>query len=315
MEQTRFQKFSMLEPISRAFNYIFAPFRPSEWKTTGADIKSMDRNKAKYAMIKTCIYYLLFSPLVAMPFYNTCIFHPYATGDYNFTELAGVKKQDVFFTNSDGQTLHGWYFAKPGAKKTILFSHGNAGNITHRKEIVQLLLGSGVSVFIYDYSGYGLSHGSPSIDGCIKDAVAAYDCLTNQLKQSPSSIILYGESLGTAITAQLAQQRVCSAVILQSAFQSLPQIGREKIPLLWIYPAFMFPCNKLDTLSYVKGKHPPLLIIHGAQDNLIPVHNADDLYAAASPERFIIKLPNAGHNDVPVNFSYEGLKALVDFVR
>jgi fermentation-respiration switch protein FrsA (DUF1100 family) len=293
--------------LVKEFKYITAPFRPSEWKKSVQESKGKVFNKqeAKKTLLLLCIYYVLFSPLIAMPFYNTCLFHPYMTGNYDLKEIAGVKKQDVFFENSNHNRLHAWYFAKPGAKKTILFSHGNAGNITHRTEILKTLLNSGASVFIYDYSGFGLSKGSPSVNGAIDDAVAAFDTMKNKLNIDPKSIVLYGESLGTGITSQLAKQRGCSAIILQSAFASLPEIAREKMLVFRLYPDFIYPVNLLNTKAYVRGEHPPLLIIHGEKDNIIPVHNADDIYAAASAKKSIVKLPDASHNDVPDHTTYE----------
>lgn len=304
-----------LSPLMRGVNYLLAPFRPSQWKKAVDEIKALTPRKATHAAIKVAFYYVLFCPLVAMPFYNTCIFHPYVTGDYGYSELGGIKKQDVYFENQAKQRLHGWYFANPNAKKTVLFSHGNAGNLTHRKTTIEMLLYSGASVFIYDYSGYGLSHGSPSVNNCCEDAVAAYDYLKNKLKVKPESIILYGESIGTGFTCQLAKQRSCAAIILQSPFQSLPQIAREKVPLACIYPSFTFPVNHLDTLSYLKNQHPPVLLIHGQKDDLIPAHNSEDLYKCASEKKSIVRLPNAGHNDVSNNVNFECLSALSSFLH
>ena len=302
-----------LQIVASAFRYLMAPFYPSEWKKSALEIKTTTPEKIKNVTIKVGLYYVLFSPLVAMPFYNTCIFHPYVCGDYQLSEIAGVKKQDAFFSSKSSTRLHGWYFEKPNAKKTILVSHGNAGNLTHRNDLVKLLLESGASVFIYDYSGFGLSKGSPTVDGCCDDTIAAYDYLVKEKKIPAKHILLYGESIGTAFTCQLAAKRPSAGVILQSAFQSLPQIAGEKMPLFRVYPPSIFPVNQLDSLAYVKGEHPPLLLIHGLQDSLIPAHNADDLFNAASGEKYIVRLPKAGHNDVPYNVTYECMVALNRF--
>ncbi len=301
--------------ISRAFRYIFAPFYPSEWKKAGSEVKDTlsTPQKIKSAGIKMGAYYLLFSPLVAMPFYNTCLFHPYVAGDFALPCISGVTKQDVFFYNTRNERLHGWYFEQAGAGKTVLVSHGNAGNLSHRVDLIKMLLKTGASVFIYDYAGYGLSKGSPSVDGCIDDSVAAFDFLTKEKKLPAESIVLYGESIGTAFTCQLAERRKSGALILQSSFQSLPQIAGEKMPLFCVYPKNIFPCNQLDSLSYVKGEHPPLLIIHGKLDNLLPCHNGEDLYKAASAEKQLVILPEAGHNDVPFKLTDECKLALAKF--
>lgn len=300
--------------LHRFWRYMLEPFCPSAWRKSFTELKGLSLARLRGAFFQVAIYYFVLSPLVAMPFYNTCIFHPSMAGDYSISELEGIKKQDVFFVSGDGTRLHGWYFARPGARKTVLLSHGNGGNLSNRQALCSLLL-SEASVFIYDYRGYGLSKGTPSVDGCLEDAVAAFDYLRSTLKLPAGRIVLYGESLGTGFTCQLAARRPCASIILQSGFQSLPQIAREKIPLIWIYPNFLFPVNKLDNLSYVKDKHPPLLVIHGMQDSLIPPHNAEDLFAAASAKKSIIRLPKAGHRDVPANITYEGLVALSSFLR
>lgn len=299
--------------LSRCFRYLMAPFFASEWKKSISEVQCTTPQKIKTSLIKIAIYYMLFSPLVAMPFYNTCIFHPFVAGDFQLAEIGGVKKQDVFFSGMGQNKLHGWLFEKPGAAKTVLVSHGNAGNLTHRTELVKMLLDCGASVFIYDYRGFGLSKGSPTVDGCCEDALAAYDYLRYTKGVPARAIVLYGESIGTGFTSQLASKRDCGSIILQSGFLSLPKIGKEKIPLLSVYPNQLFPFNPLDTLAYLKAKHPPVLLIHGTLDNIIPSKCSDELFKAASGEKYLVKLPKAGHNDIIPNMTFEALAALTRF--
>lgn len=285
------------------------------WKKLLTEKSGGLADKLANLAIKSGLYYFFFSPLVAMPFYNTCIFHPFVCGDFGLREIDGIKKQDAFFMNDEKTRLHGWFFEKPQAKKTVLVSHGNAGNITHRIELVKILLESGASVFIYDYSGFGLSHGSPAVDSCCSDSISAYDYLTKIRGISPDKIVLYGESIGTAFSCQLALKRPCSKIILQSSFQSLPQIAAEKMPLFRVYPPGIFPVNQLDTLGFVKGKHPPVLFIHGQKDTIISPGNSEELYRASSGRRFIARLPLAEHNDVPMKLSKECRSLLRSFLN
>lgn len=264
-------------------------------------------------LIKLSIYYLLFSPIVAMPFYNTVIFHPFVTGHYEFNEISSLRKQDVFFL-SQGKRLHGWYFFNPTAQNVVLISHGNAGNITHRKSLIKMILDSQNSVFIYDYQGYGLSHGSPSVEGCCADAIAAYDQLS-KMKSVSQEIVLYGESLGTGVTCQLAQHRKASRIILQSAFQSLPQIAREKIPVAALYPPFFFPANKLDSKAFLQGSQTPVLLIHGTKDDIIPSRNSIELYKTCKGTKQLIELSAAGHNDVVEKMTAEAKSKLIGFLK
>jgi uncharacterized protein len=296
----------------RAIRFLLAPFTFNGWSNCFSELKALDSKKAQVAAMKAAIYYALFSPLIAMPFYNTVLFHPYVTGYYDFDSIAGVKKQDILF-RSGSERLHGWYFSNPASLHVVLISHGNAGNITHRKSLIKLLLETGASVFIYDYEGYGLSTGSPSIDKCCLDATAAFDCLSS-IKDTKQEIVLYGESIGTGITCELARLRCAKKIILQSGFQSLPQIAREKVPLTAIYPEFVFPCKHLDTRKFLEGNHPPVLLIHGRKDEIIPAHNSRDLYAASSGTRYLVELPDAGHNDIVEKMDFQALSAISAFL-
>jgi len=304
-----------LNRLANAFRYVFAPFFPSEWALKSVEPKGFTVSKVKRGIFKLFIYYLLFSPMIAMPFYNTCIFHPFMAGDFDLKEIAGVKKQDVFFSTAGGSRLHGWLFSQKGAKKTVLVSHGNAGNLTHRTDLIALLLRSGASVLIYDYRGFGRSQGQASVNGCCDDALAAYDFLSKDLHVPSDQIVLYGESIGTGFTAQLSAKRPCAGIILQSAFKSLPEIALEKLPYMSIYPTCFYPINNLNTISILGGVHPPLLLIHGKQDAIIPYHNAQDLFQAATGAKQLVSLPKAGHNDITSNVNPELLSALSKILR
>lgn len=294
--------------------FIKAFFLPPSWKIEKQTEQLSKKQIAIRLLQKLTLYYLLFCPLVAMQFYTNCIFHPLVLGDFSNSKIDGITGQNIFFKSSDGTRLHGWYFFQPKARKTVLISHGNAGNLTHRRDLVNLLLATGASVFIYDYRGFGLSKGSPGVNESCNDGIAAFDYLNKSLKTPASSIVLYGESLGTGISAQIASKRTVSGVILQSAFRSLPQIAREKMPLFAIYPDAIFPVNTLDTLQFVRGEHPPLLIIHGKDDALISDKNAEELFKEASGSNKTLAIcPQAGHNDVYAKLTEEAVSALHKF--
>jgi fermentation-respiration switch protein FrsA (DUF1100 family) len=260
------------------------------------------------------ISYALFAPKVAMPVYNTMIFYPYATGAYDLTAVNGIPYQDVFFPARNGKKLHGWYFSLPDASKTVLISHGNAGNLTYRAGLVKLLLQAGASVFVYDYRGYGKSTGSPSLKGLCEDADAAYNYLVEKMEVQPKDIITFGESIGSGAACELAANRPCGAIILQSAYTSLPTLAREKMPLVRMYPNWLFPGTKLDNLSILKQPHPPLLLVHGEKDELISISHSEKLYEQAVGTKYLTRLPDAGHNDIyDVNYD-QYLQSLTEFI-
>ena len=176
--------------------------------------------------------YLGLAPRVATPLYRSMLFHPdrYPAGNYDLDSIEGISRKDVFFTSADGTRIHGWYFALPGAGKTILFHHGNAGNVSSRAPLIRLLLLAGASVLIYDYRGYGLSEGIPSVKGICDDGCAAFDYLTEVEGVNHDEIINYGESLGCAVACQVCTVRRGCALILQSGFSSLRKIGISVCP-------------------------------------------------------------------------------------
>lgn len=245
--------------------------------------------------------YVGFSPRVARGFYNSMIFrpYPYPQGDYKSGNVGGYRYEDVWFDSIDGTRLHGWYFKQEGSKQTILMSHGNTGNLSGRPRLVEHLLKTGSSLLIYDYRGYGKSEGRPSVQGVIDDGCAAFDYLVKRRGLNPQSIVLYGESLGAAISCQIAKRRSPCGLILQSGFASLPKIGREHVPLMNLYPSFLFPQPLLDSMTVLKSLQLPLLILHGVKDAVVPYRHGETLAAAAVGTKTFISFPEAGHSDIP----------------
>ena len=245
--------------------------------------------------------YVGFSPRVAQGLYGNLIFHPYPypEGDYHAGQVSGIVYRDVFFESRDGTRLHAWHFEQSGAKRTILFSHGNTGNLSGRRPLLEAVLKSGENVLLYDYRGYGKSRGRPDIQGVIDDGCAAYDFLSEKCGLAADEIVLYGESLGAAVSCQIAIRRAAAGIILQSGFASLTRIGREHVPLMHLYPSFLFPHPLLDNLAVLKGQHPPLLIVHGMKDMTIPFHHAEEMYARASPQKTLIIFPESDHTNIP----------------
>jgi hypothetical protein len=180
-----------------------------------------------------------------------------------------------------------------------LVSHGNGGNIAYRLPLAFNLLQSGVSVFLYDYEGYGASEGSPSIEAICKDGLSAYDYLIAVKKYQPANIIGYGESVGTGITSYIASQRHFTGIVLQSPYTSLIQAGCDSLPWLRLYPHFLFPKPELNNVEIFTHPHPPLLIIHGKRDSILSYHYSEQIMKRALPPAELVLLPHAGHNDAP----------------
>lgn len=263
------------------------------------------RREAIIEAIKLSCLLLVLSPMVSWPLYNKLLFFPdkktqLPAGVFDkIAEHYKAKWQEDYFPSANGKRIHAYYFVQPGSKYTALISHGNAGNSDYRSLLIANLLQCGLSAMIFDYQGYGKSEGEPSCEGISDDGLAAYDFLVNQKHVAPESVILYGESLGCAVAMNTMKHRKVGGVIAQSGFSSLVTAARDRLPWLWLFPAAAFPVQ-FDNVAALGGEHPPVLVIHGEKDFILPVRYADEMYAGASEPKTILKLPHAGHNDLNV---------------
>lgn len=206
---------------------------------------------------------------------------------------AGLPFEPVTLTTKDNVMLAGWYL--PAAKKrgTLLFFHGNAGNISHRMESLKQFHSLDLAIFIIDYRGYGQSQGRPTEAGTYLDAQAAWHYLTAQRQIPAKEIIIFGRSLGGAIAAQLAAHIQPGALIVESAFTSVPDLAAELYPFLPVRWLARFQYN---TRRFLQTVTCPVLIIHSRDDEVIPFAHGEALFKAASPPKRFLVL-NGGHNN------------------
>ena len=224
----------------------------------------------------------------------------------------GWKYEDVLLTASDGVRINGWFVpAGREAKLTILFFHGNAGNMSHRFEKLATLRELGADVFMIDYRGYGRSEGTPNEQGTYRDAQAAYEYLTKQRNIDPRRIVVYGESLGSAIAVDLAAKQPVGGVITEEAFTSVGDVGQRMFPFM---PVRLLVRNKYDTLSKIGRINAPLLIFHSRDDELFSMRHAERLLAAAKEPKQLIEL-RGGHNDAFLTSADTYKKGLKDFLN
>jgi len=222
----------------------------------------------------------------------------FPAGEWNTAWFPGML-EDCAFTTADGIRLHGWFARRDSeipaeAPYTLLFFHGNAGNITHRLENVAYLIQSGIQVFIFDYRGYGKSQGRPTEDGLYRDALAAYEYVVARPDVDAEKIVFFGRSLGGAVAVQLATQRPCDKLILESTFTSATDMAAILFPGL---PVNMLVRSRFDSLGAIAALRMPLLIIHGTQDEVIPFELGQRLFAAANAPKYWYAIDGAGHND------------------
>lgn len=206
-------------------------------------------------------------------------------------QQAGMDYQEVTI-NAAGEKLHGWFVPAPQARGVVLFFHGNAGSISHRLDYLRMFRELGFSILIFDYRGYGKSSGEPSEAGTYQDAEAAWNYLVETRRVAPSSIVLYGESLGGAVAAWLAARVKPRALIITSTFTSLPDLGATLYPL---FPVRLLTRYEYNAKKYLQAATCPVLIVHSREDEIVPFEHGEQLYAAAHEPKQLMEI-HGGHN-------------------
>ncbi len=222
---------------------------------------------------------------------------------------AGMEFEDVRLTTADGVKLHGW-FINGRSERVLLFFHGNAGNISHRLASIRQFLSLGLSVMIIDYRGYGQSEGRTTEAGTYRDAEAAWGFLTQERGVRPQDIVVFGRSVGASVAAQLASQQAPGGLILESSFTSVPDIGAEVYP--WL-PVRWLSRLSHATRDYVRDVRCPVLVVHSRDDEIIPFHHGEAVFAAAPEPRSLLVLSGT-HNDAFMRDERNYLDGLREFL-
>ena len=210
----------------------------------------------------------------------------------------GLVFEDVSFAAADGTRLHGWFI--PGdSDVTLLWFHGNAGNIGHRVDNIALIHRRlGVNVFIFDYRGYGRSDGKPSEQGTYMDADAALEYLRSRDGVDPEKIVLFGRSLGASVAVEMATRYKAYAVILESPFTSISAMARRTYGILaHVVPVGAIVKSRYDSMSKIKDVHAPLMVLHGDRDDIVPFDVGRELFEAANEPKRFYTIEGASHND------------------
>ena len=219
--------------------------------------------------------------------------------------------EDIRLEASDGVKLHGWHF--PGSARkhlAFLIFHGNAGNICHRLHFYDTWLDLGVSVFAFDYRGYGQSEGTPSEAGTYLDGQAAYAWLRGR-GFAPENIILLGKSLGGGIASEIALREKVGGLILQNTFSSIPDVGRELFPFL---PVRLIGSIRYETVKKLPRIHVPVLIMHSRGDDFIRYSHAERNFAAANEPRMLWEIYGTHNGTIEADRAHylEGLRTFLD---
>ncbi|MDP2886221.1 MAG: alpha/beta hydrolase [Ignavibacteria bacterium] len=238
---------------------------------------------------------LIFWTIVFMLFEDKFIYFPdrYPKGAYDQARSI-PNLRDCWITAEDGVKLHGWFAPAESAKATLVISHGNAGNISHRYLLMRSLLRHKFNVLMYDYRGYGRSEGTPSEEGVYIDGRAFFDYALTLPEVNPQRVILWGTSLGGAVATDVATQRPAAGLILESTFTSGKDVTRILYPFL---PVQFFLRSKFNSIEKIRTLSIPTLIMHGEHDSIIPPGLGRKLFNAANEPKEFYEIPGADHND------------------
>lgn len=208
-------------------------------------------------------------------------------------DQVGLAYEDVRIEVGDGKSIHAWYLPVSDSAITVLFCHGNAGNISNRLESANYLLSLGLNVLLFDYQGYGHSDGTPGEDEIFADGMAAYRWLRTEKRIPADRIVIFGRSLGGAVAVDVASKAEACALVLESTFSSVSDMAKHLFPYL---PMNLLLRFRLDSESKIGSVKMPILMVHSPQDEIVPYQFGRKLFAAAPEPKTFVDI-SGGHND------------------
>lgn len=222
---------------------------------------------------------------------NAFVYHPdrKLVADPAAVDLSFIEKS---ITTEDGVIINAWWIPAERPRFSVLFCHGNAGNISHRLDTIKILHGLGLGVLIFDYRGFGLSGGAPSEQGTYKDVYAVWKHMTGEMNIPQERIIIMGRSLGAAVAAWLASKARPAMLVLESGFYSMKEIARHYCSLC---PTGIIITYKYETAVYAASARCPVMVIHSRDDEIIPFNHGRRIYEGLRGERFFNEI-RGSHN-------------------
>lgn len=244
----------------------------------GAEKKSKNR-KRFYSMLRICLY-ISAALVIGRFFLPLLVFYP-AKKITSTPTVVGLPFEEVSLTTGDGVAINGWFVPAANPRGTLLFFHGNAGNLSNRIDSIAIFHSLRLSVFIIDYRGYGKSEGKPTIPGVGLDARAAWKWLTEEKKIPAERIVVFGRSLGGAVAMELMREAVPRALILESTFSSLPEMVR----IDFLSPVARFLIGDVwNSARAARALTVPTLCIHSPDDEIVPYKLGKRLYEAVGSD-------------------------------
>lgn len=225
-------------------------------------------------------------------------------------QAVGLIYEDVYL-QAGGVRIHAWYLPAKNAQLSVLFCHGNAGNISHRLETLSLFNSLGVNVLIFDYAGFGLSDGKASEAQTYRDVEAAWRFLIEDKRTDPSAIVLFGRSLGGAVATWIAAKEKPGALILESTFISIPAMGANLYP---IFPVRLLARVHYDSAGLMEGIESHKLFIHSRDDETVPFEHGVALYDKANEPKTFVEI-RGSHDSGFLDSGRDYIAPLQSFLR
>jgi fermentation-respiration switch protein FrsA (DUF1100 family) len=247
--------------------------------------------------------------VVLLALENYLVFHPLKASE-EWLEPPNQRIQDVALTAAQGIRLHGWWCPAANPRGIVLYCHGNAGNLSHRRDEIacwQSFLQQ--SVFIFDYPGYGRSEGKPSEAGCYEAGEAAYNWLVQSQSVPARDILIFGRSLGGGVAVELALNHPHRALVLASGFTSVPAMAQSLYP--WL-PARWLVRTQFNNLAKIGRVAGPVFVAHGDGDTLVPISHGQELFQAACNPKEFLTLAGQDHNAPLGARFYQSLAVFLD---
>ena len=223
----------------------------------------------------------------------------------------GLGYEDVSLETAAGTSVHGWYLPGSAEAHTLLFLHGNAGNISHRLDSLRQFNHLGLNILIIDYSGYGQSGGKPGERQTYEDAKLAWTYLTGKRGLAPERVVIFGRSLGAGVATWLASEVPCGGLILESAFTSVPELARKYYP---IFPVRWLARIRYDNASRLPRVRCPVLIAHSRDDEIVPVDHGRTLFELAGEPKAFLEM-RGSHNAGFLVSGHSYLSGIARFIK
>ena len=250
-----------------------------------------------------CVYVLFVGALYAMQ--RSMLYHPTATR-ISPADAGLPEAEEVELTTSDGERLVAWHVPPRGDRPVVIYFHGNGEIVAWRVGRHRATITDGIGLIALNFRGYGGSTGTPTEDGLHRDAEAAYAFAA--ARYPPQRIALWGHSLGTGVAVRLAATKPVGKLVLEAPYSSTADVAAELYPYV---PVRWLMKDQFHSDQWIGKVHVPLLIMHGAQDDVIPIRFAERLFALANEPKRFIAYDKGGHNDLDEYGSGDAARAFI----